>query len=271
MTTSPASPSISLVMRSRRDRWAVLAGVATVTVAAWTYILAQGSRMTGMSVGASDHPMMRAMHTPARVQPWTPGEIELRLLMWVVMMAAMMIPTAASMTLQYAAVARRAAFRSPVAPAFVFVGGYVAVWSVFAVVATLSQVALDDAGLLSPMMVSNSVVLGSGLLLAAGVYQLTTLKRACLGRCRASARFVSENWKAGTAGAFRMGARLGVFCLGCCWVLMGLLFVGGVMNPIWIAAIAVFILLERTIRAGTMAGRLAGVGLVLVGAIGLAV
>ena len=213
-------------------------------------------------------PMMDAM---TGVQPWTATEFGLRLAMWAVMMVAMMVPTAVPMTLMYAAVARKAAAQhNPVAPTFVFVAGYLAMWTVFSLVATIAQHALDRAALLSPMMVSRSSLFGAVLLIAAGVYQFTPLKDACLRNCRTPAQFLSRYWRTGTLGALRMGLRLGAYCVGCCWILMGLLFVGGVMNLLWIAAIAVFVLLEKTIPFGDVSGRVAGAAMILVGALSLA-
>jgi len=213
-------------------------------------------------------PMMDAM---TGMQPWTATEFGLRLAMWAVMMVAMMVPTAAPMTLMYAAVARKAAAQhNPLAPTFVFVTGYIAMWTIFSLVATIAQHGLDQAALLSPMMVSRSAVFGAALLIAAGVYQLTPLKNACLRNCRAPAHFLSRYWRTGNLGAFRMGLRLGAYCVGCCWILMGLLFVGGVMNLLWIAAIAIFVLLEKTIPFGDVSGRFAGAAMILVGALSLA-
>lgn len=215
--------------------------------------------------------MASPMDAMVGVQPWTATEFGLRLAMWAVMMVAMMVPTAAPMTLLYAGVARKAAAQhSPLAPTFVFVTGYVAMWTVFSLAATFAQFVLDQAALLSPMMVSSSASLGAALLIAAGIYQLTPLKNACLKNCRTPAHLMSRHWRTGNIGAFRMGLRLGAYCVGCCWILMGLLFVGGVMNLLWIAAIAVFVLLEKTIPFGDLGGRLAGVAMVLVGAVSLA-
>jgi predicted metal-binding membrane protein len=248
---------------------AILTGLAGITTAAWIYVVLEAHRMGNMPMGMTDHSM--TMHAMVGVRPWTATEFGLRLLMWAVMMVAMMVPTAAPMTLMYAAVARKAAAQdNPVAPTFVFVAGYIAMWSLFSVVATTAQWELDRVALLSPMMVSNSALLGSALLIVAGVYQLTPLKRACLRHCRAPAQFLSQNWHSGTAGALRMGLRLGAYCLGCCWVLMGLLFVGGVMNLLWIAAIAAFVLLEKAIPFGETAGWFVGAAMILVGALGLA-
>jgi predicted metal-binding membrane protein len=223
------------------------------------------------SAGMAGQSMAPTMDAMTGVQPWTATEFGLRLAMWAVMMVAMMVPTAAPMTLMYAAVARKAAAQhNPVAPTFVFVTGYIAMWTIFSLVATSAQYALDRAALLSPMMVSKSASLGAALLIAAGVYQFTPLKNACLKNCRTPAHFLSRYWRTGTLGAFRMGLRLGAYCVGCCWILMGLLFVGGVMNLLWIAAIAIFVLLEKTIPLGDVGGRFAGAAMILVGALSLA-
>jgi predicted metal-binding membrane protein len=213
-------------------------------------------------------PMMDAM---TGAHPWTATEFALRLAMWALMMVAMMVPTAAPMTLLYAAVARKAAAQHyPLASTSVFVTGYIAMWTTFSLVATIAQHALDQAALLSPMMVSTSAGFGAALLIAAGVYQLTPLKNACLRNCRTPAHFLSRYWRTGNVGAFRMGLRLGAYCVGCCWILMGLLFVGGVMNLLWIAAIAIFVLLEKTIPCGEVGGRVAGAAMILFGALSLA-
>jgi predicted metal-binding membrane protein len=215
--------------------------------------------------------MASTMDAMTAVQPWTATEFGLRLAMWAVMMVAMMVPTAAPMTLMYAAVARKAAAQNnPLAPTFVFVAGYIAMWTVFSLAATIAQHALDRAALLSPMMVSTSARFGAALLIAAGIYQFTPLKNACLRNCRTPAHFLSRYWRSGNLGAFRMGLRLGAYCVGCCWILMGLLFVGGVMNLLWIAAIAIFVLLEKTIPFGDVTGRLVGAAMIIVGALSLA-
>ena len=248
-----------------------MAGLGGITVAAWVYIVVEARRMASGSAGMKGQSMAPTMDTMTGVQPWTATEFGLRLAMWAVMMIAMMVPTAAPMTLLYAAVARKAAAQhNPLASTFVFVSGYIAMWTIFSLVATIAQHALDQAALLSPMMVSSSAVFGAALLIAAGVYQLTPFKNACLRNCRAPAHFLSHHWRTGNLGAFRIGLRLGAYCVGCCWILMGLLFVGGVMNLLWIAAIAIFVLLEKTIPFGDVSGRFAGTAMILVGALSLA-
>jgi predicted metal-binding membrane protein len=252
-----------LAQPASRDRFAILIGFAGILVAAWIYVVRQSAEM-GSGVGA--HSMMGSMQGMDMSQPWSAGGFGLLFEMWAVMMVAMMLPTAIPMTLVYAAVAKKAAAQhNPVAPTFVFVAGYAAVWTLFALVATGAQRALDQASLLSPTMRSNSEVVGGVLLIAAGLYQLTPLKRACLENCRAPANFIARNWRPGTLGAFRLGLRHGLYCLGCCWVLMGLLFVGGVMNLLWVAAIALFVLFEKTLPFAPLTGRLAGIAVAVTG------
>jgi predicted metal-binding membrane protein len=233
------------------------------------YVLVTAHRMVTASGGMNGQSMADGM---TGVKPWTVTEFGLTFAMWAFMMVAMMVPTAAPMTLMYAAVARKAAAQhDPLAPTFIFVTGYITIWVIFSLVATVSQHALDQAALLSPMMmVSASARLGAAILIVAGLYQLTPLKNACLNNCRAPAHFMSRYWRADNLGAFRMGLRLGAYCVGCCWVLMALLFVGGVMNVLWIAAIAIFVLLEKTIPFGDVSGRVAGAAMILFGALSLA-
>jgi predicted metal-binding membrane protein len=260
--------AVSLTRRLRRDRWVMLTGLGGITAAAWMYLVVEARPM---SAGMSERSMAHAMQSMVQVQPWAAAELAPRLLMWAVMMVAMMVPTAAPMTLVYAAVARKAAREDrPVAPTFVFVAGYLAIWALFSVAATAAQSSLDQLALLSPTMVSASPVLGSGLLIGAGVYQLTPYKQACLAHCRAPAHFISHKWRGGFAGAFCMGLELGTYCLGCCWILMGLLFVGGLTSLFWIAAIAVFILLEKTMPFAEIGGRVVGVAMIVVGLVSLA-
>jgi len=115
------------------------------------------------------------------------------------------------------------------------------------------------------MLVSSSPALGAALLIGAGLYQLTPMKDACLAHCRSPAHFIAEHWRAGPLGALRMGALHGAYCLGCCWLLMGLLFFGGVMNLLWIAAITLFVLIEKLVPYGRSGGRLAGLGMIAAG------
>ncbi len=179
------------------------------------------------------------------------------------MMAAMMLPSAAPMILLYATIARRRSERGESATAAgVFAFGYLAVWSVFSLAATALQHELEKAALLSPMMEATSITLAGAVLIAAGLYQWTPLKQACLRYCRSPLDFLLAYWRPGAPGAFLMGLRHGAVCLGCCWLLMLLLFAGGVMNLAWIAGIAVFVLVEKLSPAGHWIGRAAGALLV---------
>lgn len=187
--------------------------------------------------------------------------------MWWVMMIGMMLPSAAPMTLTFATVnRRRRELGTPYVPTAVFVAGYLLAWGAFSLVATAVQWALEHAALMSPGMHLSSPLVGGLVFVAAGLYQLTPLKHACLRRCRSPLAFVLERWHEGTAGALRMGAEHGAYCLGCCALLMALLFVGGVMNLIWAAAIAAWVLVEKLLPAGEALARAAGVIAILVGA-----
>ena len=203
---------------------------------------------------------MVAMATPA---DWTWAYAFLMFGMWWVMMIAMMLPSAAPMILLFALVNRRShAKGGPYVPAAVFAGAYLVAWGGFSVVATALQWGLERAALLSPMMASGDMAFGGALLVLAGAYQLSPLKHACLRQCRGPIDFISRHWRPGRQGAFRMGVHHGLYCLGCCWALMVLLFFGGAMNLYWIAGLALFVLLEKTIPPGHRLASLSGLGLV---------
>jgi predicted metal-binding membrane protein len=262
-----AADAVSPAGRHGRDRWVIVAGVGGITAAAWIYVVVQARQMpTGMMRTS----MAGGMQATSQATVWTAAEFGLMLLMWAVMMVAMMLPSALPMTLVYAAVARKAAREArPVAPTSAFVTGYLAMWGVFAVAATAAQIGLSHWSLLSPAMATASPVLGSCLLIGAGVYELTPLKHACLAQCRAPAHFIAHHWHAGRTGGLRTGMALGAYCLGCCWILMGLLFTGGVMNLAWIAAITLFILFEKTVSFGAAGARVAGAAMVVLGVVSL--
>jgi predicted metal-binding membrane protein len=179
--------------------------------------------------------------------------------MWVVMMVAMMTPSAAPMILTYATMnRRRQAQQGPFVSTTVFVLGYRLVWGRFSIVATLGQWGLHAAAVLSPMMVSTSPMLGGLLVLTAGLFQWTPLKSTCLGQCRSPLGLVMTEWLEWTWGALLMGLRHGSYCVGCCRVLMALLLVAGVMNLLWVAALAAFVLVEKGLPRGELVGRVAG-------------
>ena len=238
----------------RRDRVLVVGGLLVVVVLSWAYLL----------TGAGTMQEMGDMLMPMSSGPWTLGHAAVMLVMWSVMMAAMMLPSAAPMILLFGSIARSRHARGEEAIASGLFGlGYVAVWSVFSVGAVVLQFALERAALLSPMMETTSITVAGVVLSAAGIYQWTPLKQTCLLHCRSPLEFVLTYWREGARGAFMMGTRHGAYCVGCCWVLMLLLFVGGVMNLAWIAGLAVFVLVEKLVPAGHWIGR--GAGAVLVG------
>lgn len=253
----------------KRDRVIVIAGLVGVIVLAWIYILVGAGmgmsafEMTAMS--GSDGAMGMMTMKP---ELWTPGYALLMFFMWWIMMVAMMLPSAAPMILLFATVNRKQKEKGhPFAPTGIFALGYVAVWGGFSLVAAGLQWGLERTDLLSSMMASTSLVLGGVLLVAAGVWQLTPLKYACLKHCRSPFEFLAHHWRKGRWGAFRMGLEHGAFCLGCCWFLMGLLFYGGVMNLYWIVGLAVYVLLEKLAPAGHWLGYLAGGGLIAWGVV----
>jgi len=186
--------------------------------------------------------------------------------MWWAMMIAMMLPSASPMILFFARIQRGQKDKgAPFVPTSIFTMGYLVTWGVFSMLAAGAQWGLERVGLLSAMMTITSGLFAGMVLLVAGIYQLTPLKHACLRHCRSPLLFIMQHWRNGTSGAFRMGIDHGAFCLGCCWFLMALLFVGGVMNLYWIIGLAIFVLLEKTIPAGHWFGSMTGIGLIVWG------
>jgi predicted metal-binding membrane protein len=185
--------------------------------------------------------------------------------MWIIMMAAMMIPSAAPMILIFTTINRkRRAQERPFVPTGIFLLGYLVVWGVFSAVVTLLQWRLHQTALLTPMMASASPLLSGATLTAAGIFQLTPLKHVCLQHCRSPLGFLLTHWRDDLRGVFQMGLKHGTYCLGCCWLLMALLFVVGVMNLAWLAVLTVFIVLEKVASAGFYLSRVTG--LLLLGA-----
>jgi predicted metal-binding membrane protein len=252
-----------------RERIVVAAALAAITLLAWAYVLWLAAHMNVLMPapamdmsGMGDMPGMdmSAMMQPAFVA-WTLPHFLFMFAMWAVMMVGMMTPSAAPMILIYAQVAHQAATlgRSFVSAAW-FASGYLLVWTAFALLATLAQWGLERAALLSPMMESSSHIFGGIVLIAAGLFQWTPIKQACLSHCRAPLLFVQQHggFKPDISGALRLGALHGAYCVGCCWALMALLFVGGVMNLLWIAGLMIFVLLEKIIPGSRYFSRLAG-------------
>ena len=201
-------------------------------------------------------------------RPWGPLDFVVIFAMWAVMMTGMMTPSVAPMILLYAGFGRKVSGGGTAfASAGWFFAGYLAVWIGFGALATAAQWALTSLALLTPAMVSASAILGGGLMIAAGLYQWTPLKDRCLNACQAPLAFLMARggFRPERSGAFMLGARHGAYCLGCCFALMMLLFVGGVMNPLWIAGLTILVLLEKTVPAGGLIPRISGVAMIAAG------
>jgi len=228
----------------QRDRLIVMAGlVAVIALAAAYTAMGIGMKMSAFSMTRMAVEMPGKMMQPAI---WSPAYALLIFLMWWVMMIAMMVPSAAPAVLLYAGLERkRKAASAPYAAAAFFLAGYLLIWAAFSLIATTLQWGLELLGVVTGMMAVGSKPLAGAVLILAGFYQLTALKRACLRHCQHPLVFLMHHWKPGAVGAFRMGMKHGSYCLGCCWFLMVLLFVGGIMNLIWIAGIAIYVGIEK--------------------------
>jgi predicted metal-binding membrane protein len=258
----------------RRDRLTVAAALIIVTLLAWAYVLwlAAAGNMAGMDMDGMDMREMAGAMAPA-IRTWALGDFAFMFAMWSVMMVGMMTPSVAPMILVYARVANDASARAiPFAPPMYFALGYFLAWTLFAVVATASQWGLEKAALLTPMLATASRSFGGVVLIVAGAYQWSPLKDSCLSQCRSPLSFVQHHggFKPGVASSVRLGILHGVYCVGCCWALMALLFVAGVMNLFWVAGIMVFVLAEKTVPFGRYVARLAGSAAIVAGILLLA-
>jgi predicted metal-binding membrane protein len=237
----------------RRDRAFALAALVVLTALSWLYLVRMAG---GMSAPGDVHMAMPSPRT------WTLVDFLLLFVMWAVMMVAMMLPSAAPMILLVAGVHRRRNQSGGASTAACFVLGYFVVWGLFSAAAALAQSGLHRAALLSPQMAGTSPMIGGVLLAAAGIYQWLPIKSACLSHCRSPLGFLTNHWREGRVGGLLMGMRHGQFCVGCCWVLMLLLFVVGVMNLFWVALLAAFTLAERLARRGVHLSRIGGAALI---------
>jgi predicted metal-binding membrane protein len=242
---------------ARPDRTIIVLNAAAVALLGWAYLFYQGWAMEHMDLVTMAMPSTGA---------WGFADVILVFAMWAVMMVAMMVPSVISVLLIFAAIVRaRHAQGRIFVPSWVFLAGYLVSWTGFSLSATLAQWGLHSLALISPMMVGTNSLLGGFLLITAGVYQWTPLKHACLRHCRSPLQFLSTCWQDGTAGAFLMGVRHGTYCLGCCWLLMAVLFAVGVMNLGWIATLSIFVLVEKMIPRGFSLAKAGGVLLVIWG------
>ena len=235
---------------NRRSRLGVVSGIAAAIVLGWAWIVPMARDMYGPMTGASAWMMRSSWDVPHLLLLW---------LMWAVMMAAMMLPSAVPLLLLYDGVLRkrgasgRAAFQ-----VYAMGAGYLAVWAMFSIGATVLQRVLSGLLILNPMMeMPNRTAVGATLLLA-GAYQLTPWKAACLTQCRSPFSFVMQRWREGVAGAARMGMEHGAYCLGCCWALMLLLFAGGVMNLAVIVGLTAIVLIEKVTPLGVRVSQVLG-------------
>jgi predicted metal-binding membrane protein len=234
-----------------RDRAILWTSLAAITLIAWLYLLRMP--MSAADFGGS---AQRALMT----MPPTLVEGGLAFMMWAVMMVAMMLPSAAPMIETYATMVRdRAA--PPWSRVGLFTAGYLIVWTLFSALATIGQMLLQEVGIVTNAMTTVPLI-SAGLLIVAGIYQVTPLKDLCLTGCRSPIGFFMTEWRDGRSGALRMGVRHGVLCLGCCWLLMLLLFVFGVMNLLWVATLSIFVVLEKLLPAGRLIARGSGVAMI---------
>ncbi len=239
----------------QRDRLLMALGLASTIILAWAYLARAAA---GMQAMAADTQMHAAMGM-ADMHAWGLADWFGLFIMWAIMMIAMMLPSAAPVILLVLGVYRRRVDPQARLAATAFVGGYLLAWTTFSVAASAAQVGLHRVALLASDMRLSSPAISGALLLMAGVYQWLPLKYACLSHCHSPVGFLSQYWREGTLGGFILGLRHGVFCVGCCWLLMMLLFVVGVMNLLWVAALAAFVLIEKLLDRGALLGRAAGV------------
>ena len=236
---------------AKRSRAVTLLALAAMTLLAWAWLL-QGAGMHSQT-----------MPMDGMAMEWDASRFVLVAAMWWVMMIAMMLPSAAPVILLYARVHRHSGDAPPTAP---FLAGYLAIWLGFALLAACLQALLEQSGIVSAAtMALPSGGLAAGFLIAAGLYQLTSLKDACLATCRSPSDFLTRHYHPGRWGAWRMGLIHGAYCVGCCWMLMALLFVGGVMNLLWIAALTMLVAAEKLLPGGPWIARISGAGLILWG------
>jgi predicted metal-binding membrane protein len=257
----PSSSAASVAGGAARDRVIISICIATIVALAWAYLFHLDRQMSA----SMEHDVMMEEMGMSMDMPWTSTDVWLAFVMWTVMMIGMMTGTAAPVLLLFASARSRGAARGVRLAVLLFATGYLTIWAAFSAVAAIAQWRLHEAALLSPMMAAASRPLAGAILMVAGIYQLTPFKGACLAHCRSPLGFLMTHWRDGAAGAFRMGLGHGLFCLGCCWALMLVLFVVGVMNLIWVAALTTFVLLEKVVPGGRLIGQVGGGALIAAG------
>jgi len=244
----------------RGERLLIGGGLLALTLLCWLYLVLLADAMDAM--GSSGRRAVAMWLMP--MGRWGAAELALCLAMWIVMMVAMMAPSAAPMLFAFHAVSRsRGRDGAVVGPLAAFALGYIAVWSAFSLAATVAQWSLHEASIVTDAMASASRPLDAALLLVAGAFQFAPLKQRCLAQCRSPMGFLLSEWRDGTRGAFLMGLRHGAFCVGCCWGLMLVLIVVGVMNLAWMVALAAAVFLEKVWRHGKAFSVAAGLVLIV--------
>lgn len=246
---------------SRRDRILISTCLVLITALAWGYLVHLDRQMSS----SLEHGAMMAQMGMRMDVPWTAADVFFTFTMWTVMMVGMMAATAAPVLLLFGAARAGRAERGVRLAMFIFGLGYIMVWVGFSACAAVAQWALRQAAMLSPAMAASSPRLAGAILIGAGTYQLTQLKGACLTRCRSPLGFLMTNWRDGNIGALQMGFLHGGYCLGCCWALMFVLFVVGVMNLAWVAALTAFVLVEKMGPAGVVVAQVAGAMMIIFG------
>jgi predicted metal-binding membrane protein len=248
------SPENALVRALSRDRLIIVSSLVGLTAFSWLYLIHD------VVSGTRDLPAC-CMRPDARF--WGVSDLTALFVMWSVIMFGLMTPTAAPMVLMFAAINRRRREQErPYVPTALFLLGYLVTWTAFSALATAAQYGLHRAAMISPAMIATNRWLGAILLIAAGIFQFTPAKNRCLSHCRSPLDFIMTDWRDGRRGAFLMGLRHGAFCTGCCWLLMALLFVVGVMNLFWVAVITAFVLAEKALPKGQWLARVSGLFLV---------
>ena len=227
----------------RRERTLVAISVAALAALCWWYVAATAAG------GGADMASMREPGFGALV------------VMWWLMMIAMMLPSAVPAILLYSRVRTIRGQQPAIARTWTFLAGYVAVWLLFSIVAAFAQMLSTG-----PSMALHNRYAESAVLIAAGIYQLSPMKSVCIRQCRSPAEFLSRHWRPGPAGALQLGVMHGAYCVGCCWMLMALLFVGGIMNLLWIAALTLLVAAEKLLPAGQVVRRVSAIGLLIAGA-----
>lgn len=248
-----------------RQRLTLITGITAMVVLSWLYLIDMAVEMAAMPMEGMS---MEGMSMEHMVMPMSWGALELALLfvMWAVMMVAMMLPSATPMILTFLSInQKRQSAQRPVVPTYIFIAGYLVVWTAYSLAATALQWVLHEQALITSGMATSGALLSGLILIVAGGFQLTPLKNVCLQNCRSPLTFLMSEWREGYRGAFVMGLRHGSYCVGCCWALMLLLFVAGVMNLLAVALIAVFVLLEKLVPKGELVARASGSLLILAG------